>query len=70
MESPKRGCNLGLCVVKRQRSKTHCDRFFLRFKDFPQCQGLHLGRLRSKNAAFCVCVSKPAKTGNYRGAKP
>ena len=38
----------------------HCDRF-LRFKDFPRCQGLRLGRLRSKNAAFCVCVSKPAK---------
>ena len=35
--------------------------FFLRFKDFPRCQGLHLGRLRSKNAAFCVCVSEPAK---------
>ena len=40
--------------------KTHCDHF-LRFKDFPRCQGLRLGRLRSKNAAFCVCVSKPAK---------
>ena len=36
--------------------------FFLRFKDFPRCQGLRLGRLRSKNAAFCVCVSKPAKS--------
>ena len=34
---------------------------FLRFKDFPRGQGLRLGRLRSKNAAFCVCVSKPAK---------
>ena len=32
-----------------------------RFKDFPRCQGLRLGRLHSKNAAFCVCVSKPAK---------
>ena len=34
---------------------------FLRFKDFPRGQGLRLGRLRSKNAAFCVYVSKPAK---------
>ena len=41
--------------------KTHCDRF-LRFRDFPRCQGLRLGRLRSKKAVFCVCVSKPAKT--------
>ena len=32
--------------------KTHCDRF-LRFKDFPRGQGLRLGPLRSKNAAFC-----------------
>ena len=40
--------------------KTHCDRL-LRFKDFPRCQGLRLGRLHSKNAAFCVCASKPAK---------
>ena len=43
--------------------KTHCDRF-LRFKDFPRC---HRARACvqvacvQKNAAFCVCVSKPAK---------
>ena len=61
MESPKRGCDLGPCVVNASVQKTHCDRF-LRFKDFPRCQGLRLGRLRSKNAAFCVCVSKPAKS--------
>ena len=35
--------------------------FCLRFKGFPRCQGLRSGRLRSKTAAFCVCVSKPAK---------
>ena len=41
--------------------KTHCD-FFLRLKDFPRCQGLRSGRaMRSKNAAFCICISKPAK---------
>ena len=34
---------------------------FLRFKDFPQGQGLRSGPLRSKNAAFCVCVLKPTK---------
>ena len=33
----------------------------LRFKGFPRGQGLRLGRLRSKNAAFCVCVLKPTK---------
>ena len=27
---------------------------FLRFIDFPRCQGLRFGRLRSKIAAFCV----------------
>ena len=41
--------------------KKHIAIVFLRFKDFPRCQGLRLGRLRSENAAFCVCVSKPAK---------
>ena len=41
---------------------------FLRFKDFPRCQGLRLGRLRSKNAAFCVCgISKPAKLAAFLG---
>ena len=40
--------------------KTHCDQF-LRFKDFPRGQGLRLGPLRSKNAAFCFCVLKPTK---------
>ena len=40
--------------------KNHCDHF-LRFKDFPRSQGLRLGPLRSKNAAFCVCVLKPTK---------
>ena len=43
--------------------KTHCDQF-LRFKDFPRGQGLRLGPLRSKNAAFCVCVLKPTKLRN------
>ena len=60
MESPKRGCDLGPCVLKRCVQKTHCDHF-LRFKDFPRGQGLRLGPLRSKNAAFCVCVLKPTK---------
>ena len=65
MESPKRGCDLGPCVVKNASvQKTHCDHF-LRFKDFPRCQVLRLGRLRSKNAAFCVCVSKPAKVVRF-----
>ena len=32
----------------------------------PRCQGLRLGRLRSKNAAFCVCVSKPAKFQRFK----
>ena len=60
MESPKKGCDLGPCVVKRWRSKNAL-RSFLRFKDFPLGQGLRLGRLRSKNDAFCVCISKPTK---------
>ena len=34
---------------------------FLQFKNFPRGQGLRLGPLRSKNAAFCVCVLKPTK---------
>ena len=56
MESPKRGCDLGPCVVKRLRSKKHCDRS-LRFKDFPRCQGL-----RSKNAAFAFAVLSPLRS--------
>ena len=48
MESPKRGCDLGPCVVKRRRSNNAL-RSFLAFKDFPWCQGLRLGCLRSKN---------------------
>ena len=34
---------------------------FLRFQDFPRGQGLRLGPLCSKNAAFCVRVLKPTK---------
>ena len=30
--------------------------YFPRFRGFPWCQGLRSGPLRSKNAAFCVCV--------------
>ena len=60
MESPKRGCDLGTCVVKRWRSKTHCD-YLLRSRGFPRGQGSRSGPLRSENAAFCVCVLKPAK---------
>ena len=40
--------------------KTHCD-YLLRFRGFPWGQGLRSGPLRSKNAAFCVCVLKPTK---------
>ena len=64
MECPKRGCDLGPCVVKRYSvQKQICDRLFCNFfkRLNPRCQGLRLGRLRSKNATFCVCVSKPAK---------
>ena len=58
MESPKRGCDLGPCVLKRKAFKKRIAIvFFLRFRDFPRGQGLRLGPLRSKNAAFCVCVS-------------
>ena len=60
MESPKRDCDLGTCVLNACVQKTHCDRF-VRFKDFPRGQGLRSGPLRSKNAAFCVCVLKPTK---------
>ena len=42
MECPKRGCDLGPCVVKRQRSKNAMRSFFLRFKDFPRCQETHI----------------------------
>ena len=45
---------------KTSVQKTHCDHFW-RFKDFPWGQSLRLGPLRSKNAAFCVCVLKPTK---------
>ena len=38
----------------------HCN-YFLRFKGFPRGQGLRSGPLRSKNAAFCICVLKPTK---------
>ena len=60
MESPKRGCDLGFCVLKCYRSKNTL-RSFLLFKDFPRGQSLRLGPLRSKNAAFCDCVLKPTK---------
>ena len=46
MESPKRGCDLGPCVLNSSVQKPHCDHF-LRFKDFPRGQGLRLGPLRS-----------------------
>ena len=40
VESPKRGCDLGTCVLKRYSvQKTHCDRF-LQFKDFGIPRGL------------------------------
>ena len=48
MENPKRGCDLGTCVLKRSRSKNALRSFFLRFKDFPRGQGLRSGPLRSK----------------------
>ena len=60
MECPKRGCDLGTCVVKRYRSK-NAFRLFLRFRGFSLGQGLRSGPLRSKGAAFCVCVLKPTK---------
>ena len=46
MESPKRGCDLGPCVVKTLAFKNRIAMVFLRFQDFPRCQGLRLGRLR------------------------
>ena len=64
MESPKRDCNLGTCVVKRWRSKRHCH-YFLQFRGFPQGQGLRSGRLRSRNAAFCVSIVQPTKSPQH-----
>ena len=61
MESPKGGCDLGTCVVKRYSvQRTHCD-YSLRFRGFPRGQALRSGPLRSRNAAFCVCVLEPTK---------
>ena len=39
MKNPKDFSDLGTCVVKRKLSKKHCD-YFLRFRGFPQGQGL------------------------------
>ena len=61
MESPKIGCDLGPCVSKMLAFKKRIAITFLRFKDFPRGQGLRLGPLRSKSAAFCVGVLKPTK---------
>ena len=66
MESPKRGCDLGPCVLKTLAFKKRIAIVFLRVEDFPRGQGLRSGRLRSENAAFCVCVSKPAKSPTLR----
>ena len=43
---------------------------FLRFQDFPRGQGLRLGPLCSKNAAFCICVLKPTKITTVLKAPP
>ena len=42
---------------------------FLRFKDFPRGQGLRSGPLRSKNAAFCICILKPTKITSQKRVK-
>ena len=42
----------------------------MRFKDFPRCQGLHLGRLCSKTRHFAFCVSKPAREESNRRVTP
>ena len=64
MESPKRGCDLGTCVVKRQQSKTHCD-YFLRFRGFPRGQGLRSGPLRSKMRRFAFAFLSPLSSRGY-----
>ena len=55
MESPKRGCDLGPCVLKRCVQKTHCDHF-LRFKDFPRGPARHLDALRQKLTPHCLAA--------------
>ena len=67
MESPKRGCDLGPCVLKRWRSKKAL-RLFFAIQDFPRGQGLRSGPLFSKSAAFCVCVLKPTKVSRAKGS--
>ena len=70
MESPKRGCDVGTCVVKRPCvQKPHCD-YVLQFGGSPWGQGLRSGPLRSKTAAFCVCVVKPTKVGGLAVVTP
>ena len=59
MESPKRDCDLGALRSKTLAFKKRTAIIFCNLKNSLSARGL--GRLRSKNAAFCVCVSKPAK---------
>ena len=65
MESPKRGCDLGPCVLQTLAFKKRIAISFCDLKTSPRGQGLRLGPLRSKNAAFCVCVLKPTKTRTF-----
>ena len=63
MKSPQERLRFRALRGKTLAFKKRIAIVFLRFKDFPRCQGLRLGRLHSKNAALCVCVSKPVKFG-------
>ena len=60
MESPKRGLRFRdlrgkTPAFKKRTAIISCD------LGFPRAQSLRSGPLRSKNAAFCVCVLKPTK---------
>ena len=63
MESPKRGCDLGTCVVKRWRFKKL--RIAIISCVLKASRGaracVQVDPLRSKNVAFCVCVLEPTK---------
>ena len=56
METPKRGCDLGTCVVNRAAvQKTD---YFLRFRGLPRGEGLRSGPLRpqeTRRFAFAFC---------------
>ena len=62
MESPKRGCDLGTCVLKSKKKRIAIV-FFCDLKTSLGARACVQVLCVQKNAAFRVCVLKPTKFG-------